>query len=113
MAAGRQHGFQPRSPETKDKNQYHYRFKWTGAEAPVALSEQLELTVQNQSILTALKGYNYSGPIQQGYEWFRDVLAPIVEPQTDLVSWNLRKFLDNSEKECRNLDFYISQLKTA
>ena len=89
-----------------------YKYNWSGAQANNILTGNLELTVHNQSILTQLKQYHYSGPIQKAYDWFYNTIAPIVHPDTDLFGWNLSKFLGNEESSDFK-DFYISQLQTA
>lgn len=89
-----------------------YIYKWTGSKANKNLIGNLELTVPNQSVLAALKEYNYSGPMQQAFSWFKNALAPIVEPSTSLISWNLHNFLDDTNA-CNSTDFYVSQLQIA
>lgn len=89
-----------------------YKYNWSGSQANKTLIENLELTVPNQSVLASLRKYNYSGPMQQVFSWFKDTLAPIVEPNTSLIAWNLQRFLDNTEA-CNFKDFYIEQLQIA
>ncbi|MCB5262294.1 MAG: AAA family ATPase [Candidatus Cloacimonetes bacterium] len=89
-----------------------YKYNWSGSKANKTLIENLELTVPNQSVLASLKKYNYSGPMQQVFSWFQDTLAPIVEPNTSLIPWNLHNFL-NSTESCEYKDFYVQQLQIA
>lgn len=89
-----------------------YKYNWSGSKANKNLIGNLELTVPNQSVLTALKKYNYSGPMQHTFSWFKNTLAPIVEPNTRLIHWHLHNFLDNAES-CNYTDFYVSQLQLA
>lgn len=96
----------------QDSQKAEYKYSWSGSKANKTLIENLELTVPNQSILTSLKKYNYSGPVQQAVSWFNNTLAPIVEPNTSLIEWNLQKFLDNTEV-CDYKSFYIEQLQLA
>jgi len=95
-----------------DGRKTEYIYKWSGSKANKNLIGNLELTVPNQSVLTALKKYNYSGPMQQAFSWFKSTLAPIVEPNTRLIPWNLHNFLNDS-KSCNYTDFYVSQLQLA
>lgn len=89
-----------------------YHYGWPGSEANESLRGNLELTIHTQSILTRLKEYHYSGPMQEAYNWFKNNMAPIVMPQTDLVPWNVEKFLSSTEGT--NLkDFYVKQLQNA
>ncbi|HOD18081.1 MAG TPA: ATP-binding protein [Candidatus Cloacimonadota bacterium] len=96
---------------TRDYNfeEKNYKYNWSGAKASKALIENLILTVQSQSILTSLKQYEYSGPMQQAYNWFNKTLAPIVKPDTKLVIWNIENFWYNEKFK----DFYISQMQKA
>ncbi|MDD3143873.1 MAG: ATP-binding protein [Candidatus Cloacimonetes bacterium] len=89
-----------------------YKYDWLGAKASSILTGRLELTVANQSVLTQLKQFHYTGPMQKAYDWFYNTLAPIVYPNTDLFSWNLQKFLSNKGSSDFK-DFYVSQLQTA
>lgn len=89
-----------------------YCFDWSGSEANESLIGNLELTIPTQSILTRLKEYHYSGPMQQAYNWFKDIMAPIVMPQTDLLKWNVENFLSSTDKN-NFKDFYVKQLQNA
>lgn len=96
----------------KNSEHIEYAYNWFGIKASSRLKGNLELTVANQSVLTNLQSYQYSGPMQQAYDWFRNSLVNIVTPESSLTSWNRRNFLNDKKIE-KYKDFYISQLQIA
>lgn len=89
-----------------------YAYDWSGSGANESLIGNLELTTHTQSILTRLKDYQYSGPMQSAYDWFKNSLAQVVLPKTDLRSWSIDKFLGKNEGKDYK-DFYVKQLQNA
>lgn len=96
----------------RDRTDGKYSYLWPNAKASKTLTENLELTIPNQTVLASLKKFNYSGPIQQAYDWFRNTLAKIVYPDTTLVDWNQTYFL-NEDCISEFKDFYVHQLQIA
>lgn len=96
----------------KEPKKTEYTYQWAGAETTTTLQEKLELTIPNLSVLSSLRSVNYSGPMQNAYDWFKSSLAEIVKPDTELVPWNLRNFFRPIDRS-KNINFYISQMQKA
>lgn len=93
--------------------EYKYSYNWTGATLNSEQKKFLEITIQNQSILSRLKSIQYSGPIQYARDWFLSTLAPIVEPRTKLITYGIQKYVNNPQTDQDYRSFYLNLLKKA
>lgn len=96
------------------ENDYEYSYDWRGAEfRNKEQKNKLEILLHNQSILSGIGGFRYSGPIQEARNWFRETLAPIVKPRTSLMSYNINNYLSNMKSDLDYLSFFVERLQRA
>ncbi len=97
-----------------ESDDYNYTYNWRGADFQgKEQKNKLEILLHNQSILSGIGGFRYSGPIQEARNWFRESLAPIVEPRTSLMSYNINNYLSNMKSDRDYLSYFVERLQKA
>ncbi|NLM91042.1 MAG: ATP-binding protein [Candidatus Cloacimonetes bacterium] len=90
-----------------------YEYKWRNAAINEKQKDALELTVQNQSILSKIATIQYSGVLQEARNWFNTTLNPILSNKTDLFRFNYHNYLSSPQKEKKYKPLYLELLKRA
>lgn len=90
-----------------------YVYNWIGAELSNEQRKELEITNRNQSIISMMVKKEFSGPIPNAREWFRNRLDPIVTPDTRLFPFNKKNYLVTSKSEIDYKKFFIEQMINA
>lgn len=96
-----------------DRNEFKYQYNWKNAAVDKKQQDALELTVQNQSILSKIATMQYSGVLQEARNWFTGTMNPILDYKTDLFNFNYLKYLSNSEQNEKYKPLYLELLKRA
>ncbi|HNX02840.1 MAG TPA: ATP-binding protein [Candidatus Cloacimonas sp.] len=96
-----------------DKNEFKYQYSWKNASVDKKQQDALELTVQNQSILSKIATMQYSGVLQEARNWFTGTMNPILDYTTDLLNFNYLTYLDSSEQKKKYKPLYLELLKRA
>jgi hypothetical protein len=76
-----------------------YEYEWRNAAINEKQKDALELTVQNQSILSKIATIQYSGVLQEARNWFVFTLKPILESNINLFRFNYYNYLNDPDKE--------------
>ncbi len=92
-----------------DSDTDEYDYKWTDRSYGKILREKLQLTIPNQTILSAISSVDDKGAIQIAHDWFRFNLKALLKPVHDLT-----QFVCNSyeHERCKN-EFLLPILKKA
>ncbi len=90
-----------------------YEYEWRNAAINEKQKDALELTVQNQSILSKIATIQYSGVLQEARNWFTITLKNMLGSKTVLLGFNYFNYLNTPEKEKRYKPLYIELLKRA
>ncbi|MDD3606268.1 MAG: ATP-binding protein [Candidatus Cloacimonas acidaminovorans] len=90
-----------------------YEYEWRNAAINEKQKDALELTVQNQSILSKIATIQYSGVLQEARNWFVFTLKPILESNINLFRFNYYNYLNDPDKEKHYKPLYIELLKSA
>ncbi len=96
-----------------DNNTFKYQYNWKNADVDKKQKDALELTVQNQSVLSKIATIQYSGVLQETRNWFTGTMNPILDYETDLLNFNYLNYLSNSEQEKKFKPLYMELLKRA
>lgn len=86
-----------------------YEYEWTDRSYGKILRDKLQLTIPNQTILSAISSVDDKGSIQIAHDWFRFNLKALLKPGHDLT-----RFVCNSyEQERCKKEFLLPILKKA
>ncbi|HHV36740.1 MAG TPA: AAA family ATPase [Candidatus Cloacimonetes bacterium] len=86
-----------------------YEYKWTDRSYGKILREKLQLTIPNQTILSAISSVDDKGSIQIAHDWFRFNLTPFLGPVHDLSQF----IYDSYDKNRCKKEFLLPILKKA
>ena len=92
---------------------YKYNYNWKNADIDKKQKDALELTVQNQSVLSKIATIQYSGVLQETRNWFTGTMDPILDYNANLFNFNYRNYLKSSEQEKKFKPLYLELLKRA
>lgn len=90
-----------------DKEGYNYI--WTDKSYGKTKQARLELTIPNQTLLSAIASIDDQGPMQVAHDWFRFELRQLIFPNMSLEHYTINRLMNRSDE----MDFILSQMRKA
>lgn len=90
-----------------------YEYNWSDKLFKKSTRDNLELTIQNQTILAKIASIEDSSPLQEAHNWFRFKLQPILLPNMSLLNYTNKLLINQGTTQLAVKQFILNFLNRA